>query len=120
MNLPYCFSFVEFWCVIFECWMMQLHKFHCIFLIWPERVNLFLFHSSYLPSQLAAVSLYVAGRIMFPDHQPSVSGPYGEPMCRQMEDELLRVISIQKDKALGKKYAKDRYKNVMQYIKRYE
>lgn len=74
----------------------------------------------YLPSQLACVSLYVASRIMYPDHPVQIPGPYGENLMRQMEDELLRVISVQKDKALGKKYAKERYKNVMEYIRKYE
>jgi len=76
--------------------------------------------TTYLPSEMAAVSLYVASRIMYPDHPNNGCGPYTEAQCHQLEDDLLRVISVQKDRALGKKYAKDRYKNVMQFIRKYE
>lgn len=31
-----------------------------------------------------------------------------------------QVISVQKDKALGKKYTKDRFQNVMRFIRKYE
>lgn len=73
--------------------------------------------TSYLPSQLACVALYVAGRIMSQD--VDIPTPYNEELLRKMESELMKVISTQKDKALGKKYAKDRYRNVMSHVRRY-
>eukprot|EP00392_Amoebophrya_sp_AT5.2_P003105 g3110.t1 len=78
--------------------------------------------NAYLPSQLACVALYTSNRIMKPDGPEAtlIPGPYDVHLMRQMEDELLKVIAVQKDKALGKKYAKERYKNVMQYVRKYE
>lgn len=76
--------------------------------------------TTYLPSQLACVALYVASRIKYPHQQVQVPGPYATDLMATMEDELLKVISVQKDKALGKKYTKDRYQNVMKFIRKYE
>lgn len=76
--------------------------------------------ATYLPSQLASVSLYVAARIMYPALPTKIVGPYGEDLMRTMEDHLLGVIASQKDRALGKKYSKDRYMNVMSFVRKYE
>lgn len=73
-----------------------------------------------LPSQLAAVSLYVASRIMYPTLPTKVVGPYNEEVMHSMENPLLASIANQKDRALGKKYSKERYLNVMQYVRKYE
>ena len=45
---------------------------------------------------------------------------YGEAEIERIKDELLRVIATQKDRALGKKYSKERYKEVIKYIRQFE
>lgn len=88
----------------------------------------------YLPSQLACVSLYAATRMLYggghgvdENGQPQqkrdvrVEGPYTNPdFLENMEIRILRAVSIQKDRALGKKYSKDRYLNVMRHVRKFE
>ncbi|CAD7946604.1 unnamed protein product [Amoebophrya sp. A25] len=79
--------------------------------------------TTYLPSQLACVALFTASRVMYPDNHNKMHempGPYDKELMLRMESELVKVITAQKDKALGKKYAKDRYKNVMSYVRKFE
>ncbi len=61
----------------------------------------------------------IAGKTGFPLQTPGYDW-YGEGEMERVKDELLRVIALQKDKALGKKYAKDRYKEVIKYIRQFE
>ncbi|CAD7950337.1 unnamed protein product [Amoebophrya sp. A120] len=82
--------------------------------------------NSYLPSQLAGVALYAAERMMqgkvgtpvSDNATPATPGSCSMKLLSEMEEKLIGVIEVQKDKALGKKYAKERYKNVMQYVRR--
>ena len=47
--------------------------------------------TTYLPSQLACVALYVASRVKYPNQPVQVPGPYGADLMMSMEDELLKV-----------------------------
>ena len=78
---------------------------------------------------MASVSLCVASRIINQNGgEGVVGGPtvtpgyswYGEDEMESRKDQLLYVIANQKDRALGKKYSKERYREVIKYIRQFE